>query len=104
MSLELTVCIDWRPETLLRLIVLLNGELEKYGQGAQCVQVSARCLEVGRVFHSGRTSVKVTAVEPDIRCHLVAIHLYFEFYCNFFYFDVKKASTAKAGAPVKRGH
>lgn len=81
-----------------------------YGQGAQCVQVSARCLEiqalleVGRVFHSGRTSVQVTAVEPDIRCHLVAIHLYFEFYCNFFYFDVKKASTAKAGAPVRRGH
>lgn len=59
-----------------------------YGQGAQCVQVSARCLEiqvlleVGRVSHGGRTSVHVTAVEPDIRCHLVAIHLCFEFYCN----------------------
>lgn len=59
-----------------------------YGQGAQCVQVSACCLEiqalleVGRVFHGGRTSVQVTAVEPDIRCHLVAIQLYFEFYCN----------------------
>lgn len=50
---------------------------------ARCLEIQA-LLEVGRVFHSGRTSVQVTAVEPDIRCHLVTIHLYFEFYCHFF--------------------
>lgn len=84
MSLELTVCNEWRLESLLSLIVLLNGELEKSctEEGARCVQVSVSATRsLGKniaeegCFQDGYTSALVASAQLGIRCHPVAIHL-----------------------------